>query len=160
MAIKIVDTYPGRAAASSPDYPNGAFRNQSAPGAGDGSYPDEDWANDWLGFQNAMLARAGITPSGNPDTALESQLLQAVESMILYYLGFSRPVKFAQGLSITTRTQTVIDAGKVYWWTGTLPHTTGASIGADANWQEVRAAIMGKDATFAAVQGTSFNREA
>lgn len=38
--------------------------------------------DDWNGFSNALLAEAGITPSGIPDTAIASQRLDALKSLI------------------------------------------------------------------------------
>lgn len=81
MAIKISDEYP-YAEAPSADYPGGSFKNDSTGATGDGTPVDNKWANDMLGFFQALLANAGIVPSGAPDTAQASQYLQALQSLM------------------------------------------------------------------------------
>lgn len=159
MAIKLIDEYPGRVASPSAEYPDGAFRNQSAPGAEDGSYPDQAWTNDLWGFTRAILELMGVEPNGTPDAANASQILDALEGRILYYMGFDPYVSFESGLNITTRQQTVIDRsdGKVYWWGGSLPHTTGSTIAGDGDWIEVRAAVTDKDVQFESVTADEFD---
>ena len=41
----------------------------------------DDLARDALGFHHAILTKAGITPSGTPDNALASQILQGLEQL-------------------------------------------------------------------------------
>jgi hypothetical protein len=80
MAIKPIDRYPGNAAPADADYPYGAARNESTPGESGDGYPlEEAWVNDWLGFVAAALDRQGVTPSGTPETALDSQILTALK---------------------------------------------------------------------------------
>ncbi len=82
MAIKIFEKYAPRANVGDANYPEGSIKNESIPGANDGTPLDEDWGNDMLGFSDALLAEAGITPSGDPDTAVESDRLNALNSII------------------------------------------------------------------------------
>jgi len=72
MAIKIEVQYTNATPADS-DYPGGSFKNETSPGALDGTPLDRVWGNDWLGFFSRVLAVAGITPSGSADTAVTSQ---------------------------------------------------------------------------------------
>lgn len=77
MAIKIADLYVNTNPADA-NYPGGSFKNATSPTATDGTPFEEQWANDMLGFMQALLALAGVVPSGVPDTAVNSQHLQAV----------------------------------------------------------------------------------
>lgn len=81
MAMKLYERYPGRFSPATSAYPQGAFKNRSAPGAKDGSYLEKDWANDKEGFFGSLLRAAGITPNGDPDTALASQYFDAMKSL-------------------------------------------------------------------------------
>lgn len=81
MALKRNERYPGRFSNPTTAQPQGAFKNRSAPGAQDGSYLEQDWANDWSGFFGRLLTLAGITPNGNVDTALSSQYYDALQTL-------------------------------------------------------------------------------
>lgn len=83
MALKRNETYPGRFSNPTSDHPQGAFKNRSAPGAQDGSFCEQQWANDWDGFFGRLLTLAGITPSGNVDTAQASQYFDAIRKLTL-----------------------------------------------------------------------------
>lgn len=82
MALNLPAKYPGRFNAPSADYPQGSFKNQTAPNSEDGSYMEQDWLNDWNGFFGAAMAEAGETPSGVVDTARNSQLYKAMKKSI------------------------------------------------------------------------------
>lgn len=82
MAINLDEKYPGRAQPKSVRYPQGAFKNRTAPDSQDGTYLEQDWANDMSGFLQWLLANAGITANGQVDNALASQYGQALESMV------------------------------------------------------------------------------
>ncbi len=77
--LKIFNKFQPRANPADGNYPNGSIKNESVPGAKDGTPLDKDWGNDFLGFDEALLAEAGITPSGNPDTAVLSDRLEALK---------------------------------------------------------------------------------
>lgn len=79
MAIKIYEKFAPRANPADGDYPYGSIKNESVPGAKDGTPLDAVWANDYAGFDAALFAEAGIVPSGNPDTVVESQRLDALK---------------------------------------------------------------------------------
>lgn len=76
MAVKIADLYLNTNPADA-NYPGGSFKNASSPTATDGTPFEEQWANDMLGFMQSLIALAGVIPSGMPDTAVNSQHLQA-----------------------------------------------------------------------------------
>lgn len=80
-------TYSGRADAPSASYPQGRMRNESSPGAEDGTLVDELWANDWQGFFAALLAAGGVSPSGSPDTAVASDYFNALGAYTQSLLG-------------------------------------------------------------------------
>lgn len=81
MSLKLYERYPGRFSPATSAYPQGAFKNRTAPGAKDGSYLEQDWANDKEGFFGSLLRAAGITANGTPDTALASQYFDALRSL-------------------------------------------------------------------------------
>lgn len=81
MAINPNDRYPGQTTAPSADYPYGGARNQSVPGDNTGTPLEADLVNDIFGFQQALLAEAGIVPSGTPETATASQYKDALDSI-------------------------------------------------------------------------------
>lgn len=80
MALKRNERYPGRFSNPTTSHPQGGFKNRSAPSAQDGSYLEQDWANDWDGFFGRLLTVAGITANGNVDTALSSQYYDALSA--------------------------------------------------------------------------------
>lgn len=81
MALRRDTRYPGRWTTGDSAHPQGAFKNRSAPGALDGSYIEQDWANDWDGFFAALLGAASITPNGTVDTATSSQYFTAMQTV-------------------------------------------------------------------------------
>lgn len=83
MALKLNERYPGRMNNPTAEYPQGSFKNRTAPGVQDGSYLEKDWANDALGFLSRLLAQAEITANGNVDTALSSQYYDALMKLVL-----------------------------------------------------------------------------
>lgn len=83
MAIKIYEKFAPRANPADGDHPYGSIKNESVPGAKDGTPLDAEWGNDMVGFTDALLSEAGIVPSGNPDTVIESQRLNALNVLNL-----------------------------------------------------------------------------
>lgn len=81
MAIKIYEKFAPRANPADGDYPYGSIKNESVPGAKDGTPLDAEWGNDYAGFDAALFAEAGIVPNGNPDTVVESQRVDALHSV-------------------------------------------------------------------------------
>lgn len=68
----------GRVTAADANYPYASAKDESSPGAGDGSPYFKARADDLFGFQQALLKLSSIVPSGNAETALLSQYLQSL----------------------------------------------------------------------------------
>lgn len=81
MAISPKAVYPGQTDDTDPDYPLGKARNATTLGDGTGFPIEQRWVNDLLGFQQALLDEAGISPSGNPDKVGASQYLDALAAL-------------------------------------------------------------------------------
>ena len=81
MAISISENYPGKTAGNTADYPYGQARNITTPGDGTGTPWEAAIVNDDQGMKQALLTNAGITPSGTPDTADESQYFEAMKKL-------------------------------------------------------------------------------
>ena len=71
-------TMSGRITAADANYPYGSAKDETSPGANDGSPYFKGRSDDLFGLQQALLRAGAITPSGNADTALASQYLQAI----------------------------------------------------------------------------------
>lgn len=82
MSLKLNERYPGRFDNPSSQYPQGSFKNRSAPGVFDGSYLEKDWANDKEGMFQSLLVAAGIVPNGQVDTVGASQYFDALLQVI------------------------------------------------------------------------------
>ncbi|WNO24208.1 putative tail fiber protein [Acinetobacter phage Scuro] len=82
MAIIPSDQYPGKTAGPTANYPLGEPRNITTPGDGTGTPWEAALVKDLFGFQQALLSAANITASGDPDTALVSQYLEAIQTLI------------------------------------------------------------------------------
>lgn len=72
----------GRLTAPDANYPYGSAKNDSTGTTGDGTPIRAPLMNDTYGFYQALLTRAGIVPSGVAETALNSQLLDAIDAII------------------------------------------------------------------------------
>lgn len=102
MALKLSERYPGRFNIPSAGYPQGSFKNRTAPGAKDGSYLEKDWANDKEGFFQSLLSGAGIAPNGDIDqvgssqyyTAMLKILASAQDPWALQPIGVPIPIYF------------------------------------------------------------------
>jgi hypothetical protein len=82
MALIPANSYPGQIVTPGGSYPLGKARNEVVEGDGSGTPLEQDWLNDLFGFEQALLAAAGITASGAPDQVGASQYLAAVQSLI------------------------------------------------------------------------------
>jgi phage-related tail fiber protein len=80
MALVISTEYTN---ANPPDaaYPQGSFKNSDTPTSRNGTPLEKAWPNDIYGFLQALLHGAGIVPSGNPDTAVASDYLTAMQAL-------------------------------------------------------------------------------
>lgn len=77
--LKIYQRYAPNALAPTTAYPLGSIKNDSTPGADDGTPLEKDWGNNVEGFHQALMTSAGLTANGTPDTAVASQLLDALK---------------------------------------------------------------------------------
>lgn len=89
MALKLNERYPGRFNSPTTQYPQGSFKNRTAPGAKNGAYLEQDWANDQLAFFSSLLKGASLTANGNVDTVGASQYYTALKYLIIDH-GLSR----------------------------------------------------------------------
>lgn len=80
MAININTNaaFVGRITPVDANYPYASSKDETAPGAGDGSPYLKVRADDIFGFNQALLRLASIVPTGNAETALASQYLQSL----------------------------------------------------------------------------------
>jgi len=83
MTLKRNERYPGRFSNPTAAHPLGAFKNRTAPNAQDGSYLEQDWANDIASLHEAILVAANVTPNGQVDTAISSQVWTALQSLVV-----------------------------------------------------------------------------
>lgn len=82
MALDYNTEFPSRSQPADSSYPFGSARNNLAsPGDGTNTpYVARRW-NDFLGMFQGLLADAGLTADGNPDTVLASQYLDAMRAI-------------------------------------------------------------------------------
>lgn len=82
MALDLKLVYPGQIDTTDPTgYPQGKAKNIVNPGDGTGTPWEKQIVNDLLGFEQELLARASISPSGTPDKAGASQYATGVEAI-------------------------------------------------------------------------------
>ena len=81
MAINPSNRYPNNVDPASTEYPYGKARDVTEAGDDTGTPFQEDLINDLFGFQQALLVESNTTPSGTPDTATNSQQLNAVKDI-------------------------------------------------------------------------------
>lgn len=82
MTLILNERYPGRYNNPSAEYPQGSFKNRTTPTAKDGSYLEEDWANDKLAFYSSLLEEAGIDANGQVDKVGDCQTFDALLQVI------------------------------------------------------------------------------
>ncbi len=83
MALKPSARYPGQLDTSdATGYPHGKAQNVVVEGDGVGTPFEKDLVNDILGFQQALLVGAAITPSNVPDKVGASQYLDALRALL------------------------------------------------------------------------------
>lgn len=76
--INLNEQYPNKTAGVTPNYPFGQARNVTLPGDRTGTPWDQALVNDLIGFQQAAMKAANMVPSGVPDNANTSQVLDAI----------------------------------------------------------------------------------
>lgn len=120
MALNINSQFTPRANPPSADYPTGSFKDSSLPGVFDGTPLTAIDRNDLQGFTDALLAAAGITHSGTPDTATSSQRFDALVKVISAFTGIT-PVSGGGVLEVNKR-YWIMDSANY-----TLPNVTSLS---------------------------------
>ncbi len=123
MALKIFEKFSPRANPADADYPYGSIKNESVPGAKDGTPLDASWGNDMGGFTDALLDEAGIVPSGTPDTAIASQRLDAVKTvsslqaaiLLIEQWGYTYKGTFAKGFTYSQVGDAGVDSDFNVW---------------------------------------------
>lgn len=138
--LKIYQRYAPAAVAPTTDYPLGSIKNDSVPGADDGTPLEKDWGNNVEGFHQALMAEAALTANGTADTAIASQLLDAV--------------KIVAASVVKTQMRTVFYPVGTYYGNDTDP-TNPATLFGFGTWVRVEGrALMGCDGTGAGAFGT------
>ena len=79
MAIVPSTDYSGQTETGDSGYPHGKAKNVTVSGDGTGTPLERNWVNDIWGFLQAVLDRAGITPSGSPDEVGTSDYMDAFD---------------------------------------------------------------------------------
>jgi len=78
--LNIAVRYPNSTPPSG-NYPYGSWKNETIPGALDGTEYEKDWPDDIRGFMDKLINYAGIVPSGNPDNAVNSDAFDALSQI-------------------------------------------------------------------------------
>src|SRR5690606_16680460 len=132
MALNLDERYPGRANGKTLAYPQGSFKNRTSPNSQDGTYLEQDWANDWAAFFQSLIAKAGFTANGDVDTVGASQyfdaLIETVRSTSLPIYATTPPSNVGPIIYVIDRQQILL------WQTiGTYTGYASAEVG-DFRW--------------------------
>jgi hypothetical protein len=100
MALNLNTRYPNTNPADA-DFPQGSIKNDTVPGDKTGTPVEKDWLNDYVGFTAALLAESGVSPSGNVDTALSSDRLNAIKAMMNDKVKHVNNIAALQGIDLT-----------------------------------------------------------
>lgn len=121
MTFYLSDLYPDRVNAPSEEYPRGSFKNRTSPNSDDGTYLEERWKNDERAFQEAILKNAGVVPNGQIDTAVSSQVYDALISIVSNMIStgsatlYGKATGSSDALSVTLNRQVSISDGVVVY---------------------------------------------
>lgn len=131
--VNLETQYPGKVDPSSSAYPYGEPRNVSTPGDGTGTPWEAAWVKDIAGLLQAIVSKGGVVPNGNPDTALASQFLEAVEQITVGSLPFVNDlvgITGLDGVQINTANRTVLGdgGGGPLYWDSTIDKATANGI--------------------------------
>ena len=132
MATKPDAAYPGRIAAASADYPYGSARDESVPGADDGTPLLDTLVNEIFGSQQALLGAVGAVPDGDPETAQASQYLDAIRELIdrhATWLGWQLADGFYTELSKDVSAQDTLPRGLSFKPDGLKMYVIGSQNG-------------------------------
>ena len=87
---------------ASPEYPYGSSGANVTDKGGNTTPVPREWWDEVFGFLQALLGSAGIVPSGNVETALISQYVQAIDTLIAN--ATANVLKYSGGYNATTNT--------------------------------------------------------
>tara|TARA_R110000765_G_scaffold244631_7_gene346876 strand:+ start:7551 stop:8201 length:651 start_codon:yes stop_codon:yes gene_type:complete len=136
MALILPNRYPGRYNPPSIEYPQGSFKNRTAPGALDGSYLEQDWANDKEGFFQSLLDAAAIVPDDSVDEVGASQYYDALLAVIAAGLVVPDATATSKGI-IEIATDAESAAGTDTERAVTPAGITASTLGRGQTWQDV-----------------------
>jgi hypothetical protein len=100
MAIRPIILYPSQVDGSDANYPHGKAKNRASEADTSATPLSKDWVNDLWGWQQALLAAAGMTPSGSADKVGASQYLDAVKQVTLLQLASATTQIIIGGLGL------------------------------------------------------------
>ena len=89
MTFKLTDKYGSRVNGADSKRPRGSFKNRTAPTSEDGSYLEQEWANDDRALVDALLLNAGISPNGKVDDGSNSQAYEALIKIVTQMINAS-----------------------------------------------------------------------
>lgn len=124
MAINLDERYPGRANGKTLNYPQGSFKNRTSPTSKDGTYLEQDWANDQLAFFQSMMKDAGMAANGIVDTAQASQYFDALVKVVANRFPMMVTLAEVATLTVDQGPVMVIDCAEIWTWVAT-PYFTG-----------------------------------
>lgn len=134
--------YPTQTDVDLTHYPQGKARNVTASGDHTGTPLEKDWLNDWFGFQQAAVLAGGVTPSGSPDTATASDVLNAViakavstiATSILTFSGVGRMLLKTQACTDSDSTYSPVNGNVLIAPVLTANRAYTISGGVDGDW--------------------------
>jgi len=90
--LNYASKYPTQTTAPDANYPLGGAQNVTSPGDGTGTPWDEELINDIIGFFQALITETGVIVSGNAETAVASDLWDALK-LIYSYLNANKLIE-------------------------------------------------------------------
>ncbi len=126
----------GRVTAPSTAYPLGSAKDDSTGTAGDGTPIKVAYMNDLYGWQQALLRSAGLAPTGNADTAVASQYLQAIAQIAAgrgtQYADTGAADAYVLGLQTNQQAPGALFDGMYFAFTPSAPNTGPATVDVSA----------------------------
>lgn len=123
--INLEEQFSPRVNPADANYPFGSIKDNTSPGANDGTPLAAVWGNDWEGFAQAAMTEAGITPSGLPDTAQDSQLLDAVKAVTSGALRDELNGAYGANLFSENSAKSIFEKTNVYEYEASIPLVVG-----------------------------------
>lgn len=96
MTFRLEDKYPERCVPSDSSLPRGKFKNRTSPTSLDGSYLEQEWANDDRAFPDTILKMAGVVPDGEVDYPGKSQVYESLMAIISGMISASTETLYAE----------------------------------------------------------------